>query len=141
MKIVYAPGCWDLLHVGHLAFLERAASLGDNLIVGVPSDDVVLQDKGDLPIIPLMDRLRMVQSLRCVTCAVPYYRLEFLHHLNMLRPDILAVGETWGHDQRHIDAEAWVSSAGSRLVKLPYSMDDSTTAIKQRIRNGCTAAE
>ena len=134
MQIVYIPGVWDLLHIGHLAILERARALGDRLVVGVPSDRVVIEDKGEPPMIPLVDRLRLLAALGCVDLAIPYYRLEFLTHLRMIQPDVLAVGETWGDEERHREAERWVAQNGRRLVKLPYYTDESTTAIKERCR-------
>ena len=134
MLLVYIPGVWDLLHVGHLTILERARALGDRLVVGVPSDEVVVQDKGESPIIPLSHRLRMLSALRCVDVAMPYYRLEFLTHLRMFRPDILAVGETWGREARHEKAEEWIRRAGGRVVVLPYTHGTSSTDIKNRIK-------
>lgn len=133
---VYIPGCWDLLHVGHLAVLERARALGDSLTVGVAADEVIREDKGRPPVIPLGQRLRLLRSLRCVDAAEPYYRLEFLTHLEAFAPDILAVGATWGTEQRHRDAEEWVRWHGGRLVILPYTENVSTTEIKRRILHG-----
>lgn len=133
MQIVYIPGVWDLLHVGHLIVLKNARALGDRLIVGVPSDPVVMQDKGSLPIVSCPDRITMLESLSCVDLAIPYYTLEFLTHLNMVRPDILIVGETWGNKLRHTQAEEWTSANNCRVIKLPYHRDESTTGIKQRV--------
>jgi len=130
MLIVYIPGTWDLLHVGHVTILERAAALGDRLVVGVPHDEVVMQDKGELPVVPLEDRMRMLQSLKCVDVAIPYVHLEFLRHLRFIQPDILAVGSTWGREQRHIDAEAWAHDNGTRFITIPYTAGISTTHIK-----------
>jgi len=130
-QLVYIPGVWDLLHVGHLTVLEAAAALGDRLIVGVPSDEVVRKDKGTSPIITLQDRLQMLSALRCVNCVLPYYRLEFLTHLQAIRPNILAVGETWGAEQRHRDAEEWVKKNGRQMVTLPYTPGISSSTIKQ----------
>lgn len=133
MTIVYTPGVWDLLHVGHVAFLERARSFGTSLIVGVPSDEVVKTDKGSYPIIPLEQRIKMLTSLKCVDVAIPYYDLEFITHLSHIRPDILVVGETWGGQKRHRDAEEWAAANGCRFIKLPYTRGVSSTSIKERI--------
>ena len=136
MHLVYIPGVWDLLHVGHLTILERAKALGDRLVVGVPSDDVVVEDKGQSPVIPLADRIRMLAALKCVDVAMPYYRLEFVTHLEMVRPSVLAVGGTWGNDRRHRDATEWAHQHGSRIVRLPYTEGMSTTDIKARCLGG-----
>lgn len=133
MILVYSPGCWDLLHIGHVAFLERARALGDRLVVGVASDEVIVEDKGKPPVIPLAERVRMLQALRCVDVAVPYYEFEFMVNLRMFWPDILAVGETWGTDQRHLDAEDWVLAHGRRAVRIPYTRGVSTTEIREKM--------
>lgn len=130
--IVYSPGVWDLLHVGHIKFLQRARSLGTKLVVGVPSDAVVQQDKGERPVIDLNERMLMLESIRYVDAVFPYFSLNFMPHLEQLRPDILAVGSTWGSEQRHHDAQEWAINNG-RFVILPYSPGISTTKIKKRI--------
>lgn len=134
MQIVYMPGVWDLLHVGHIRALTRAKSLGDILVVGVPSDGVVLEDKNRLPIIPMIQRIEMIKALRIVDTAMPYFKLEFLSHLRYFNPAVLAVGQTWGLDVRHLDAELWVERHKRELVKIPYTRTISTTEIRRRIR-------
>lgn len=131
--IVYAPGVWDLLHVGHVHFLRMAKSLGDKLVVGVPEDTVVYEDKGECPIIPCRDRIEMLSAIKHVDLAIPYFYLEFLIHLNMVNPDILVIGEHWGKEKRHTDAENFMHQKGGRIVRLPYYRGESTTLIKQRI--------
>lgn len=133
MRLVYIPGVWDLLHVGHVTVLQRAKALGDRLIVGVPSDQAVIQDKGMSPIISLSDRMSMLESLSCTDVVVPYYGLDFLPHLNMFKPSILVVGETWGSLKRHQQAEDWVKRNDCQMLKMPYFKNESTTSIRQRI--------
>lgn len=69
-RIVYASGCWDLFHIGHLNFLERAKMLGDVLIVGVNTDEVMTSYKVP-PTIPFAQRCQIVEGLRCVDIVVP----------------------------------------------------------------------
>lgn len=133
MILVVTFGCWDLLHVGHVAVLERARALGDRLVVGVPSDEVVTEDKGRPPVILLADRLRMVAALRCVDVAVPYHLLAFVPTLEAVRPDVMAVGDTWGSECRHVAAETWMTAAGGRVVRLPYTAGVSTTEIRRML--------
>lgn len=130
MQIVYAPGCWDLLHVGHVNFLERASKFG-HLIVGVASDQCIIEDKGKPPIIPLVDRIKMLSSLRCVSMAVPYYRLEFISHLSCYKPNVLAVGVQWGTQERHVNAEKWCEENGAKKLILQYTEGVSTTRIRE----------
>lgn len=131
--VVYIPGVWDLLHVGHLHILGQARDLGDRLVVGVPSDAVVEEDKGSPPVITLQDRVRMLQALRCVTLVIPYHKLEFLTHLEWVRPQVLVVGEQWGTLQRHKDAEEWMANHGGRVVMVSRYPNESTTDIKRRV--------
>jgi len=130
MQLGYAPGVWDMLHVGHVRFLERACELVDKLVVGVPSDDVVLQDKGNPPVVCLEHRIEVLDGLWSVDVAIPYHELEFIPHLEMLQPDVLFVGEDWGSESRHLQAELWVAKHDCRIIKLPYTQGVSSTDIK-----------
>jgi D-beta-D-heptose 7-phosphate kinase/D-beta-D-heptose 1-phosphate adenosyltransferase len=134
LENIYLPGCWDLLHVGHTRIIKAAAQLGI-LYVGVASDKVVTLDKGQPPTIPQEHRLEMVNALGGVREAVLYDELEFVTHLEQFKINILVVGPFWGKEQRHIDAENWLKQKSYRsLVRLPYTKETSTTAIKQKIR-------
>lgn len=134
--VVYTPGVWDLLHVGHLNFLERARALGDKLVVGVADDDVVEMDKGVKPVITAKDRVRMLNALKCVYRAQTYFEFEFLTHLNKFGPRVLAVGEYWGKERRHLDAEEWAKDNGCSVVRLTYTKGVSSTEIKSKIGAG-----
>lgn len=133
---VYTPGCWDLLHVGHIRFLQAAKDLGDRLIVGVASDEVIREDKFRSPVIPLNQRVEMLTALECVEIVIPYYQLRFKQHLQLFNPNILAVGQFWGSDFRHQEAEDWIEAFDRQLVRIPYSQATSTTGIIERIRHG-----
>lgn len=134
MTTVYIPGCWDLLHIGHVLVLEAARKLGDDLIVGVASDEVIKLDKGDYPIIPQAQRLYVIGSLRCVAAVAIYRELDFIPHLRHYKPDILAVGEQWGGAKRHRDAEKWAAANNCQVVVLPYTRGVSTSEIIKRIK-------
>lgn len=131
--IGYIPGIWDMLHVGHLNILKRAKSVCDVLIVGVPTDEVVTEDKGRPPVIPMCQRCKMLAALKCVDVAIPYYELEFLTALRKYDVDVLIVGEDWGNQKRHSDAEAFVRRKGGRVVQFPYTKEYSSTKIKERV--------
>jgi len=124
-----------VFHVGHLTILERARALGDKLVVGVPSDEVVLQDKEKFPLTPLVSRCRVLNALQCVDVVIPYYKLEFLSHLKLIRPDVLVVGEDWGNKRRHRDAEQWMRSSNGRIVSFPRYQGISSTEIAKRLRD------
>lgn len=134
MKTVYFPGCWDLLHVGHLRALKAASKLG-SLIVGVADKGVVEQDKGREPIIPTGHRMEMLESFAFVARVEAYHELDFLPHLNWFKPDILAVSTQWGTEKRHRDAEEWCAANNCEIVRIPYTECVSTTDIKRRCYN------
>jgi len=129
---VFAPGCWDLLHYGHARFLSRAAAFGD-LYVGVPTDEVVLEDKGSAPTMNLAERLEMLSYLPFVKQCVVYSKFEFLSPLEFVRPEILAVGSEWGSAIRHRDAERWCKDNLCDVEKIGYTTSVSTSEIKQKI--------
>jgi len=130
--IVYVPGVWDLLHVGHIAILQTASSYG-KVVVGVASDNIVNEDKGFFPVIPEVERLEMVRSLEYVFESELYYRLEFLTHLNTYNPDILMVGEDWENESRHTEAEQWIESNRRKLIKVPRYPYQSSSNIRSKI--------
>jgi len=136
MSLVYIPGVWDLLHVGHINILEKARALGDKLVVGVASDAVVMADKHSFPTIPLAERLVMLGALKCVDEAAGYYNLTFLPHLTEYRPAVLVVGEHWGTALRHKEAEKWASSNDCEVIKISYYKHQSTTRIKNKVIDG-----
>lgn len=131
--LVYTPGCWDLLHVGHIRFLQQSRELGELLYVGVASDEVIERDKGEPPIIPLEERIECLNALECVTLATPYHELEFIHHLTIYNPSVFVIGEYWGNEERHIDAELWCQESGTTVKQISYTSITATTEIKNRI--------
>lgn len=133
LDAVYMPGCWDLLHVGHIRAIYKASRLASSMIVGVADDNVVKQDKGHSPIVPLEQRIEMLEALWFVDSAFAYHELEFLTHLNMFQPSVMAVSESWGNDYRHHDAEYWCRDREVPLIKIPYTDDVSTSKIKRRV--------
>tara|TARA_B100000315_G_scaffold240693_1_gene260773 strand:- start:1035 stop:1511 length:477 start_codon:yes stop_codon:yes gene_type:complete len=130
MKIVYAYVCGDILHEGHLLFLENSKSLGDKLIVGVLTDEAIMEKKSP-PVMPFKERLRLVQSLRCVDCAVPQNEYSPIQNLKAIQPDI------------HIESTSHIGNPylkqlkkvfNGRIIMLPYYKELSSTAIKNRIK-------
>jgi glycerol-3-phosphate cytidylyltransferase len=131
--IVYTVGTFDLLHVGHLALLYRCKKLGDVVAVGVASDDVVNQYKPNIPIIPLGQRIEMLQALACVDIVRPYYELEYVSACKELNVDIFVTGEDWGRKRHNIDVENYLNDAGKQIVQVRYDPQTSSTKIKQTI--------
>ncbi len=132
-RIVFTNGCFDLLHAGHLHYLQSARSLGDCLIVAINSDNSVRRLKGpDRPVIPERERAALLAALECVDY-VTIFDDETPHRLlRTLRPDILIKGGTYREDQ--VVGREVVQSYGGRVVVGPAIPGLSTTAIVERIR-------
>jgi len=130
---IYTVGTFDLLHVGHLALLEYCKTLGGNVIVGVASDRVVNSYKPNVPVVPLDQRREMLQALSCVDQVVPYFELEYVSACRDLSVDIFVVGEDWGNKPHNLDVEAYLKSAGKKIVQVLYSPRTSSTNIKQTV--------
>jgi glycerol-3-phosphate cytidylyltransferase len=131
--IVYTVGTFDLLHVGHLALLNRCKTLGDVVAVGVASDEVVNLYKLHVPVIPLNQRIEMLEALQCVDIVRPYYELEYVSGCKELKPDIFVIGEDWSRKQRNLDVEAYLESAGKKIIQVRYNPRTSSTEIKQTV--------
>jgi rfaE bifunctional protein nucleotidyltransferase chain/domain len=129
-------GCFDVLHPGHLQFMERARTLGDRLIVLLNDDASVQRYKGPLrPIFPLAFRLRALRSLRSVTAAHAFREDDPLKLLEELRPQIHAKGGTYVEERVRAEREL-VAGWGGRLEFLPMVGDYSTTATVQTMAGG-----
>jgi len=131
--IVYTVGTFDLLHVGHLALLNRCKTLGDVVAVGVASDEVVNLYKLHVPVIPLNQRIEMLEALQCVDIVRPYYELEYVSGCKELKPDIFVIGEDWSRKQRNLDVEAYLEAAGKKIIQVRYNPRTSSTEIKQTV--------
>lgn len=129
--IVYTVGTFDLLHVGHLALLNQCKSLGDVLAVGVASDEVVNLYKPNVPVVPLKQRVEMLQALSCVDIVRPYYELEYVSGCKALNVDIFVVGEDWGSKSHNLDVATYLREKGKEIVQVRYNPRTSSTKIKQ----------
>ena len=131
-RIVFTSGSWDLFHIGHLNVLERSRALGDMLIVGVSTDELIEDYKGLPPVIPFEERFRLVQALRCVDLAVKQTVLTEIAQLQQYDVDIVTIGDDW--KEKHLDGLEWMKAQpGKEVVYLKYTPGVSTTKIKKKI--------
>ena len=132
--IVFTNGCFDILHRGHVDYLEQAAALGASLVVGVNSDDSVRrQNKGsDRPINPLDDRMAILAALQCVSLVVPFDEDTPLNLIQRVRPDHLVKGGDWAPEQ--IVGAEFVIANGGQVHSIPFRFKRSTSDLVRRIR-------
>ena len=114
--IVYTVGTFDLLHVGHLALLNHCKSLGDILVVGVASDAVVNMYKPNVPVVPLEQRVEMLEALSCVDIVRPYHQLEYVSGCKAVDVDIFVVGEDWGKKPHNLDVNNYLRKMGKEIA-------------------------
>ena len=134
--MVFTNGCFDLLHVGHVRYLEAARSLGDGLIVGVNTDASVARlGKGPgRPLTPEADRARVLAALAGVDRVVLFAEDTPLALITRLAPDILVKGGDYQLDE--IVGREVVLARGGRVVALPFVPGYSTTRLIDRLRAG-----
>ena len=132
-RIVFANGCFDLLHVGHVVLLERAKRLGDILIVAINSDRSVRALKGThRPVVPQQDRARLLAALASVDYVAIFDDPTPLRLIEELQPDVLVKGADWrlggivGHEL--------IQRRGGRIVRIPLVNGYSTTRLLNRIK-------
>ena len=131
--IVYTVGTFDLLHVGHLALLKYCRSLGSTLAVGVAADEVVKLYKPNVPVVPLEQRIEMLQALRCVDLVRPYHELEYVSGCKAVEADIFVIGEDWGNNSHNLDVDNYLKKAGKTVFQVRYNPRTSSTKIKQLV--------
>jgi len=130
--IVFTAGIWDLFHYGHLRLLKRAKVLGDILIVGVATDRLAEEYKRK-PIIPLEQRMEIVDAVRYVDTVVYYDSLDITYLLRNLDVDVMVVGEDWGGFPEQKKYKVYLEQNNKKLIRIPYTQDISTTAIRERV--------
>ena len=131
--IVFTNGVFDLLHVGHLRYLQQARSLGGALLVGVNSDRSVRAIKGpDRPITSEAERAEVLEGLACVDGVVIFDEDTPHDLIAALQPDVLVKGADWAEDA--IVGRDVVEARGGRVVRIAIEPGHSTTSIVEKVR-------
>lgn len=137
MKRVFVPGVFDVFHVGHLNYLRRASQAGDFLIVGVQDDRSVFQSKGVRPVIPLTERMAIIEALRFVDEVISYVSVYQGPLLEDLKIDVFAVGEEYGDNDSYPDQKRsleYCKKKGIEVVRIPRTHHVSSTQIRERLK-------
>ncbi len=135
-RIGYAPGVYDLFHVGHLNLLRNSRLACDYLIAGVVSDDLALINKGRKPVIPLRERLQIVSSITYVDEAVAEDVPTKIEMWERLHFDVIIKGDDWRGTEKGRKLEADFAPLGVEIFYLPYTMHTSITMLREALRPG-----
>ncbi len=134
-RVVFANGCFDLLHVGHVRYLEAAKGLGDLLVVGVNSDEQVRRLKGEgRPFVPERERAEVIAALRAVDYVTVFHEPTVTELLLALRPDVHAKGTDYTEET--VPEREVVRSFGGRVQIVGDPKDHSSTDVLGRVRGG-----
>ena len=132
--LVFTNGCFDILHRGHIAYLQKAASLGASLLVGLNTDASVkrLNKADDRPINPLADRLAVLSAIGCVDAGYHFDQDTPLQLIQAIRPEVLVKGGDWPVDEivGCPEVRAW----GGECHSIAFEFDRSTTALVDKIK-------
>jgi glycerol-3-phosphate cytidylyltransferase len=129
-RVGYAPGVYDLFHIGHLNILRRASELCDVLIAGVVSDEMAQLAKGVSPVIPVQERLEIVRSIRYVDSAVVEVVPEKIETWRQVGFDIIFKGDDWKGTPKGHKLERDFAAVGVEVVYLPYTVHTSSTQLR-----------
>ena len=137
--LVFTNGHFDLLHVGHLDYLEKARELGDALIVGLNSDASTQRLKGEgRPLIPAVERARLLAALGPVNIVVIFEEDTAIKLIGALEPEIYVKGGDYAPDHaqtaKPLPERPTVEAYGGKVVLIEYLPDHSTSALIQRIK-------
>ena len=132
-RVVFTNGVFDLLHPGHVRYLQAARQEGDALIVAVNSDRSVRENKGpSRPITPERERAEIIAALACVSAAVIFDEATPADIIRLINPHVLVKGADWAADR--IVGRETVEAAGGRVVRVAIEPGWSTTSIIARTR-------
>lgn len=124
--IVYTSGTFDMLHANHLKMIEYARALGDILIIGVNTDELVASYKSR-PIIPFEERITLVKALKYPDIVIPQKSLDHTDKVKNLKFDIFVIGDDWAGKYDYLEEQ------GVDVIYFPYGQGISSSSLKKRI--------
>ncbi|MCR9593119.1 adenylyltransferase/cytidyltransferase family protein [Vibrio alginolyticus] len=126
MSIVYVSGTFDLFHSNHLKMIEYGRGLGNTLIVGVSTDELVCSYKKE-PAVPFEERIEIVRGLKYPDLVIPQHTLEHTETVKKLNIDIFVIGDDWEGKYDYL------KDLGVKVFYMPYGVGVSSTNLKEKI--------
>ena len=126
--VVYTSGTFDMLHINHLKMIEYARALGDILIVGVNTDELVASYKSE-PIIPFEERIALMKAIKYPDVVIPQHSLDHRDKVKKLNFDVFVVGDDWTGKYDYL------KEMGVTVVYFPYGKSCSSSSLKEKIYN------
>lgn len=137
MKILYTGGTFDLLHFGHVSFLEKCRKISDKVVVSLNTDEFIKKFKGSYPIMNYSEREKSLMYCQFVDSVIPNISGEDSKpSILSVNPNIIAIGDDWAHKDYFSQmqfTQQWLDEKGIVLTYIPYTKGISTTEIKQRL--------
>ncbi|MCM3574701.1 adenylyltransferase/cytidyltransferase family protein [Mesobacillus subterraneus] len=133
-KIGYTTGVFDLFHVGHLNILRKAKEQCEFLIVGVSTDELVMEYKDKKPVIPYADRAEIIEGIKYVDMVVPQVNRDKFSAWENLKFDAMFVGDDWKGSSLFSEVETRFKQVGVEIVYFPYTKGVSSTLVKEKIK-------
>jgi len=135
-KLVLTNGCFDLLHVGHVRYLQAARATGDALAVAINGDDSVRALKGEgRPLNNATDRAEVIAALACVDHVVIFPETRATRVLEKVRPAIYIKGGDYTRDTLHAEERAALDKSGAEIRILPFEQGHSTSRLVERMKS------
>jgi glycerol-3-phosphate cytidylyltransferase len=125
--IVYTAGAFDLLHVGHVRIIQAAAALGDTLVVGVSTDELIHEYKGHAPAVPYEERRELVAALRGVDAVIPQHTQDKIAIWERVGFHRWVVGDDWFDADKYQTYRRQLQALGVECIFLPYTEGVSST--------------
>ena len=132
-RVGYTTGVFDMFHIGHLNILRRAKEKCDYLIVGVSTDELVMEYKNKTPIIPFEERGEIVRSIDCVDRVIAQENRDKYAAWRELKFDVMFVGDDWKGKPLFMKVEEEFKKVGVDVVYFPYTKDTSSTILREKL--------
>ena len=132
-KLGYTTGVFDLFHIGHLNILKRAKEQCEYLIVGVSTDELVMEYKNKKPVIPFEERKQIVEAIKYVDEVVSQENRDKVDALLRLKFNAMFVGDDWKESPLFVETEKRFNGLGAQIIYLPYTKETSSTLLKKNL--------